>query len=67
MGDWRERIGILWSQAFQTTVYLINRLPTPVINGQCPFYRLFKKFYGLLKQFYKLLKMLLYWVAQRVA
>ena len=31
-----------WSYAFETVVYLINRMPTVVLNGCTPFDRLFK-------------------------
>lgn len=31
-----------WSFAFQTSVYLINRLPTPVLQFLCPFEALFR-------------------------
>jgi histone deacetylase 1/2 len=31
-----------WSYAFETTIYLINRMPTAVLNGCTPFERLFK-------------------------
>jgi len=31
-----------WSYAFETAVYLINRMPTVVLNGSTPFERLFK-------------------------
>ena len=32
-----------WTFAFQTTTYLINRLPTPILGHQSPFEKLFKK------------------------
>lgn len=32
-----------WSYAFQTIVYLINHLPTPILNFQTPFKMLFKR------------------------
>lgn len=32
-----------WSYAFQTTVYLINRMPTPIINNLSHFQKLFAK------------------------
>jgi hypothetical protein len=31
-----------WAEAFQTTCYLINRLPTPVFNNTFPFQKLFQ-------------------------
>lgn len=40
-----------WWDAFQTTVYLINRLPTPVLANQTPFERVYGK-----KPDYKFLK-----------
>jgi histone deacetylase 1/2 len=30
-----------WSHAFQTTTYLINHLPTPILNNRSPFHALF--------------------------
>ena len=30
-----------WAEAFQTACYLINRLPTPVLNHESPFQKLF--------------------------
>jgi len=30
-----------WSHAFQTATYLINRLPTPILNNRSPFHVLF--------------------------
>lgn len=32
-----------WSYAFQTVVYLINRLPTPILKNQSPFQRLYRQ------------------------
>lgn len=32
---------IFWPLAFTTAVYLINRLPTPTLNNQSPFFKLF--------------------------
>ncbi|KAK0580290.1 hypothetical protein LWI29_000376 [Acer saccharum] len=32
-----------WSLAFRTAVYLINRMPTPVLNNQNPYHLLFGK------------------------
>lgn len=32
-----------WVEAFQTSVYLINRLPTPVLGGKSPYEMLFGK------------------------
>jgi hypothetical protein len=32
-----------WDEAFLTVVFLINRLPSRVINGYSPFKRLFDK------------------------
>ena len=42
-----------WSHAFQTAVYLINRLPTPILNNNTPFKMLFKQLpnYAKLKPF----------------
>ena len=42
-----------WPYAFQTTVYLINRMPTSTLNNQSPFEKLFKQVpnYLKLKQF----------------
>ena len=33
---------IFWVESFLTTIYLINRLPTPVSNNDTPFFKLFK-------------------------
>jgi hypothetical protein len=30
-----------WAEAFQTACYLINRLPTPILNNESPFQKLF--------------------------
>ncbi|KAJ9550514.1 LOW QUALITY PROTEIN: hypothetical protein OSB04_014559 [Centaurea solstitialis] len=32
---------IYWPHAFQTAVYLINRMPTPTLNNTSPYYKLF--------------------------
>lgn len=42
-----------WVEAFETAVYLINRLPTPVLAGKSPYETLFRKLpdYRLLKIF----------------
>ena len=32
-----------WTSVFQTTTYLINKLPTPILGHQSPFEKLFKK------------------------
>ena len=42
-----------WPYAFQTAVYLINRMPTSTLNNQSPFEKLFKQVpnYLKLKQF----------------
>ncbi|OMO58794.1 hypothetical protein CCACVL1_25353 [Corchorus capsularis] len=32
-----------WTLAFQTALYLINRLPTPILNNHSPFQLLFKR------------------------
>ncbi|KAJ9555883.1 hypothetical protein OSB04_010497 [Centaurea solstitialis] len=32
---------IYWPHAFQTTVYLINRMPTPTLNNTSPYFKLF--------------------------
>jgi hypothetical protein len=42
-----------WVKAFLTTVHLINRLPTPVLNHQSPYFKLFHTHanYSLLKTF----------------
>ena len=31
-----------WWNAFQTVVFLLNRLPTPVLNNVSPFFKLFQ-------------------------
>ncbi|KAD4586624.1 hypothetical protein E3N88_24225 [Mikania micrantha] len=42
-----------WTHAFQTAVYLINRLPTPILDFQCPYFILYnqKPTYDKLKPF----------------
>lgn len=42
-----------WVDAFLTSVYLINRLPTPILENQSPYFTLFQKHpdYSLLKTF----------------
>ena len=32
-----------WHDAILTAVYVINRLPTPILNGPSPFFKLFSK------------------------
>jgi hypothetical protein len=42
-----------WDEAFLTATYLINRLPSRVIQGDTPYYRVFKETpnYGFLRTF----------------
>lgn len=42
-----------WWNAFHTAVFLINRLPTPVLNNVSPFFKLFQQHpdYSILRVF----------------
>lgn len=42
-----------WPYAFQSATYLINRLPTPILNGKSPYHMLYKSMpdYKLLRVF----------------
>ena len=42
-----------WVEAFMTTIYLINRTPTPVLDNLFPYFKLFAKApnYSFLRSF----------------